>query len=132
MEERGWTPVRRGKVYCSPLCGHNCTWADYRAAKTRANKLAKKLGLGWEGVVWDNLGWHFKVTHLLPGGRLDVHEENDGRYTCYLNADRVQYIGEGRTAEASVRHCVRKGHEHLQYIAGLVVPAHAVATKVLL
>lgn len=34
--ERDWTPRRRGAIYCSPLCGDDCTWAAYLAAKARA------------------------------------------------------------------------------------------------
>lgn len=56
----GWTPVLRGKIFCSPRCGGSCTKAAYDAAVKHAAELAALLGPGWEPVVWENLGWHYE------------------------------------------------------------------------
>jgi hypothetical protein len=61
LADRGWTPVRRGAIYCSPRCGGGCTHKAFLAATAKAEKTAKRLGAGWTPVVWDNLGWHWRV-----------------------------------------------------------------------
>ena len=67
MTSRGWTPVRSGKHYCSPRCGRGCTYEEFRLATEEADKLAGIMGDGWEPVVWENLGWHYKVVKGAMG-----------------------------------------------------------------
>ncbi len=57
----GWTPVRRGKIYCSPRCGGDCTLAAFEAATRAAESTAKRMGSGWRVTVYENLGWHWRV-----------------------------------------------------------------------
>ena len=57
--DRGWTPVRRGHVYCSPRCGFKCTWEGYLDAYNRANGLVATLGAGWSPKVWENGRWNW-------------------------------------------------------------------------
>lgn len=66
-----WTPIRKGKTYCSPACGGSCTQAAHDKAQREASKLAKRLGKGWKPRVWENLGWHYKA--ISPCGRIKVH-----------------------------------------------------------
>ncbi len=56
-----WTPVRSGRIYCSPACGGRCTFAAFTAAHREADKLVKVLGRGWTSRVWENLGWHWEL-----------------------------------------------------------------------
>lgn len=56
-----WTPVRNGRVFCSPACGGRCTFAEYTKANKDAENLARTLGAGWKPRVWENLGWHFSA-----------------------------------------------------------------------
>lgn len=51
-----WTPVHKGKYYCSPACGGKCTWDSYQHAKRRGSALAKSLGWNWTYQVTENLG----------------------------------------------------------------------------
>lgn len=128
--KRDWTPSRRGAVYCSPACGGKCTWAAYQKAKKRSDELAAQLGFGWKGEVWENLGWHFKVTYRLPDGWLNIRENhNIPKYTCYLNADGAQFIESSDNIQESVRRCVRVAYKHLQWIGGLIASAHGVVTN---
>ncbi len=62
MSDR-WTPIRDGAVYCSPACGGKCTMEDFEWATKEAEKLARLMGDGWEPHVWENLGWHYRVTN---------------------------------------------------------------------
>lgn len=63
--ELSWKPVRKGKgkIYCSAACGYNCLHRDYLKACRGANALCKKLGSGWRPTVWENGGWHWKVSN---------------------------------------------------------------------
>lgn len=62
-ERDGWTPVlyANGTRYCSPLCGAQCTKADYDQAVADGAALAERMGAGWEPRIWENLGWHYNV-----------------------------------------------------------------------
>lgn len=77
--EDGWTPRHRpGGIYCASLCGMGCKLKDYEYAKKVAKAWAARLGAGWKGHVWENLGWHWCLVAL--DGRLNVHP-NDARDT---------------------------------------------------
>ena len=76
MSSLNWTPIRRGKIYCAPACGGQCTFAAYREAQNRARSLAKKLGKGWTPSVWENIGWFYQVTS--PDKMIVIHP----RHAC--------------------------------------------------
>lgn len=80
-DPKGWVPILRGKIYCSPRCGGNCTLAAFQAATVAAEKLAKRLGPGWTPDVWENVGWHYKV--VSPCRRLKLHGPYSAR-DCYM------------------------------------------------
>jgi hypothetical protein len=71
MVTQNWAPVRRGKIYCAPACGGDCTFTAYQQAQRRAKALAKKLGMGWTIRVWENLGWYYEV--VSPDKVLTIH-----------------------------------------------------------
>lgn len=76
IHEVGWTPVRNGDIYCSPLCGMGCTHEAFLTAHNRANLLCKRLDRttkikGWTKRVWENLGWHYSA--ISPCGRIKLH-----------------------------------------------------------
>jgi hypothetical protein len=79
--DSGWTPrlLQRGRVYCSPLCGHMCSRKDYDEAVAAASKLAILLGAGWRGRVWENMGWHYEVTK----GVCEISAHTSGGRTTY-------------------------------------------------
>jgi hypothetical protein len=58
-----WRPRRKGSRYCAPACGRGCTVAEFVRATEIADAIAAKLGRGWRGVVWENMGWHAKAVH---------------------------------------------------------------------
>jgi hypothetical protein len=80
-----WKPIRRGNKYCAPACGRGCTFKEYTLARSRAARLAKRLGSGWTTRVWENLGWHYCVIDRL--GYLKIYPTH-GRlrdlYTAFL------------------------------------------------
>lgn len=71
-----WKPLSHGKTHCSPGCGAGCTRAAYNQAKRKAQALARKLGRGWKGEVWENMGWYYKAVSKC--GRIAVHEDVGG------------------------------------------------------
>lgn len=95
----GWTPVRRGAIYCSPRCGRGCTHAEFKAADDAADALVAKMDAfddgsmnGWEKRVWENLGWHYLVklkidkrAHLEIYPNKFVREETT--YSAWLQTD---------------------------------------------
>jgi hypothetical protein len=105
-------PVRRGRIFCSPWCGHDCTWAAHEQAHRRAAALAGSLGPNWTPRVWENLGWHFCARHATQP--IEIHASGDG-FICYANLS-PQFLGEGRTAPAALDDALRKARD---LVAGL-------------
>jgi hypothetical protein len=77
-----WKPVRRGPIYCSPRCGAGCTHKAFLAVTAKAAKTARRLGEGWSPVVYENMGWFWRVEfgdpskypHITVRGRGDEFE----------------------------------------------------------
>ena len=91
-EDLRWVPKLRGRIYCSPACGANCTKVAYDTAQKMGTALAKKLGKGWKPHVWENMGWFYKAEK----GDVSVRDSRSGfSYTAYFNTDVQQFIGEG-------------------------------------
>jgi len=70
-------------TYCSQRhCGLGCTRAQYDNVQDAAAALARRLGPGWSPVLWENLGWHYKV--VSASGHLTVSVyERVGRRAVY-------------------------------------------------
>lgn len=101
---RDWTPRRRGPIYCSPVCGSDCTWAAYQSALKLSAALAKRLGKGWDAHVWENCGWHY----VLYKGPLSVHvsvQAGRRRYWAQLTDDPTRQ-GYGSMLWSNQPHCV--------------------------
>lgn len=90
-----WTPVRRGKVYCSPACGGDCTWAAHYSATRNAAALAKRCGPAFKPVVWENLGWHYRAE--TEDRRVTIRQ-----YAGQYQADVGGYHGYGTTPQAAL------------------------------
>lgn len=68
-----WRPERRGLIFCSSGCGHNCTHAAYLTAKKESATVLKSLKTtGWKASVWENLGWHWQLQSKVCG--LSLHK----------------------------------------------------------
>lgn len=87
-----WKPRRKGDVYCSPACGHGCTWEEYTAAKRTGLKMLTSMRKpsAWRVHVWENLGWHVIIEHVKSNGRLSVcvshsNNKNECRYYAMLS-----------------------------------------------
>lgn len=81
--DTSWTPVRRGKVYCSSACGHGCLYADYLKAQHAAKALAKRMGDGWKPKIWENLGWHYSAVHRASGISINEYPYSGDHFTVY-------------------------------------------------
>ena len=96
-----WTPRELpGGFYCSPRCGGHkgfCRKSDFSKATKDAAALARSLGDGWEPVVWENLGWHWRVEK----GFVEVWRDKDGTYSCWLQGEK-QFMADAETAEDAI------------------------------
>lgn len=117
-DSKGWVPVRRGKIYCSPRCGGKCLYSKYLEACKSAKALARKLGPQWAPRVHENVGWHWNVYLNYPatnvngdkiGGfntYLSVHREGLKSFSAYLNKDGNgpggNWVGSGPTPERAI------------------------------
>lgn len=108
-----WKPVRKGDIYCSPACGHNCTYAAYQAANQLAKKIAAELGPAWRPKVHENMGWHARAE--LSTGRKDwkcevyINPLGHSRKTwASLWIGNVQVCGDGRNEVEALRNAVEK------------------------
>ncbi len=79
---KGWTPVLKGLIYCSPRCGYSCTKAAYDKAVHDARELGLKLGHGWVTRVWENCGWHY-AAHKGPDEFVQVLPTRNGVFHCF-------------------------------------------------
>lgn len=86
--DSGWSPVLRGRFYCSPRCGCKCTKAAHDTAVKQSQELADKLGDGWTPRVWENGGWHWEVAkgpyvdERFGGGGIIVRPSRAGGYSA--------------------------------------------------
>lgn len=99
---RDWTPrSRSGGIYCSPACGGSrgfCKRADYDRVTKEAAKLAARLGEGWEPEVWENLGWHYRVSR----GAFEVHrDKRDGSFDAWFQGEK-QFSATAETPEDAI------------------------------
>jgi hypothetical protein len=53
-------------LFCGSGCGFKCRRAAYDRACREAVKLARRLGDGWRGEVWENCGWHYQALKGSP------------------------------------------------------------------
>ena len=83
-------PRLHGKIFCSPACGLDCTFAAFKEANEKANLLADELedvlGGYWIPEVWENCGWNYKVVSRC--GTLKVHPANDS-YLAFLGPESL-------------------------------------------
>lgn len=89
-----WVPVERGDVYCSSACGYQCKKAAHDEAVVNANLLAEQMGEQWQPVVWENMGWFYKVVD----GCAEIHPPRSRfstKYVCFINGQK-QFIAENK------------------------------------
>ena len=58
-------------------------------ARAKADNLAKRMGedIGWEGRVWENLGWHYKAVLPFDGEGYAEIREYEGAFTVSYGAE---------------------------------------------
>lgn len=106
-------PIRRGRIYCAPFCGGECTHKAFVRATKEAKTLAKRMGPGWVARVWENLGWHYSVekgcASIVPARRGSATGGvwKDVDYTCYFNSHK-QYLGDAKSPTTAL-HLALKG-----------------------
>ncbi len=111
ISDRGWEPVRRGTVYCSPRCGGNCTWAAHQKAHKDAEALARRMGEGWEPDVWENLGWHWRVKKGVA--TIYGPDRHRKEYSAWLSVDGVEYTGQQVQHTCQVIECAETPEDAL-------------------
>ena len=77
--------------------------------------LATKLGPGWTGVVWENLGWHARA--VSPSGTITVRRLGHQNFTAALSE---RFAGKGTTPSAAVAAARGQLWDELHRLQGLV------------
>lgn len=117
-EAKRWAPVRRGRIYCSPGCGFDCTYAEYKKQCEIANTLAARLGgsaEGWEPRVWDNLGWHHEVT------KASMTVSFDGSlYHVIFNCSPFAIVEYAKSPEHAIKCAIQRVHGRVTEIFGVL------------
>ena len=126
----GWTPIKRGGIYCSPRCGAKCTYVAYTKANSSARVLAKHLGPGWMARVWENMGWHYEAIYA---GVVAVRPATGGTYLASTVGVNPQFCTYGATPEEAVAEVVADLQAHYSQITlqlqGVLKAANAKASK---
>jgi len=103
--KRDWSPRLYGIYYCSPACGSKCKKVDYDNAKEAAETVAKTLGKAWKPELWENFGWHWRVTRGLVTVRPALEDNFFEAEICDRGSKGfLQFFGEGGSASAAIRH----------------------------
>ena len=114
--ERDWKAVHRGRIYCAPVCGANCTWAAFQDATAKAKALAKLLGKGWKPDVHENMGWYWGAKKGVMSVSASNHRGGNrslpGTYTCYCNTS-PQFLGKGTTPRKAVTEAINALDEYV-------------------
>lgn len=119
MTNRDWKPrlSSDGQFYCSPSCGGGkyCRKEWHDKAVADADALCTRMGDGWEPDVWENLGWHYKITK----GKVSIHANRRGSggdaysYSAWIEPGVVlrgitfQVIADGQTPEDALGNAVQ-------------------------
>jgi hypothetical protein len=111
-DKLSWTPLLRGKVFCSPACGCKCTKEAHDKAQRAAAALVARLGDVWEPHVWENSGWNYEVRTQC--GRWHVYGSrgiSGNDYMAGLNIENsggMLWYAHASTPEAAIRACWKK------------------------
>ena len=117
-----WTPIRRGGIYCSPLCGGGCTYAAFVKAIKDGDILATQCGPGYTRHVHENLGWHFGA--ISPCRRMFVTKGGTRAFTAYLGAKDSysgHYVGRGTTPRLAIQDAINVCKADLERIGAYIV-----------
>lgn len=98
-----WKPRLRGAIYCSPACGGRCTRQAYLQAVRNAATLVVTLkGDGWEPVVIENQGWHYRAI----SGPIQVYPSPaTGKFWCMIGSEPKDNAGgSGLWTPDKIRH----------------------------
>jgi hypothetical protein len=101
------------------------TQAKWNAARRGAARLAKRMGRGWTGELWENLGWHYLVRS--PCGRITIYPHiHRGRiydYGAFLNK-RGEIGGiwaeNGKTPRAAMEATIASAKKDIKFYQSLV------------
>ena len=121
IRSSGELRVGRG-TYCGTLCGRGCTRAEYESAVAGAQALLRSLPDGWEGHVWENLGWFYAAKRGVAALHPAHHPRKGRRFVVFLNTSPqvLQYGDDPRDlvqeALAERRRIEAETVEQLRYI----------------
>ena len=122
-EALSWKPVRKGRRYCAPACGHGCTYGEYRAAQIKSKALSMMLGPEWQPHVWENMGWHYCAKS--HNGFIKVHPLiNGGEYHAFLGKDSAggRWVSDGhKDPKECVRDVVRMAKDEALETLALIL-----------
>lgn len=76
--------VVKGDVrkFCGDLCGRGCTHEEYNRTLGLAYA-AEEAMPGWEAVVWENMGWYWRLERNTGDVTWNLTVKGDGRWECY-------------------------------------------------
>ncbi len=112
MSKLSWKPVLKGKIYCSPACGGNCTLAQFNQVTKLAIALAKRLGDGWEPVVKENLHWFWCVHNKKAC--LTIWPGITGDYSAWYEPGVKQWIYDAKTPEKAIKLAVNAARAEMK------------------
>ncbi len=123
MRTLSWEPEQNGDRYCSLACGRGCTTVEHDRAEEIAGTLSIRLGIGWRGEVWENLGWHTKAVSTC--GRIKVHPPHVGGllFTAYLGEAESaggRWSASGVTPELAIKRVIAAARAEIRRTAALV------------
>ena|SRR5580704_13992510 len=117
-----WTPRHLpGGIYCSPACAGArgfCTEAAYNHANKEAEKLAKRLGDGWKVEIWENLGWHYRVSK----GCFEIHRDGDRYYAAFQSVK--QFFADAETPEDAIGFATQDARTFIRRIEADLLQQH--------
>jgi hypothetical protein len=123
-------------TYCSPSCGRGCTAVEYLLAQTRGAELVRRLGVGWQPRIWENLGWHHGAESLDGWWNVSESRYRDHTtYTAFLHhaahgGPGGRWAESGDTPQEAILNTMAVAQEEGDAIAACMKGGHLCADRI--
>lgn len=82
IQSLGKVSRRDPHVHCGDLCGRGCSFNEFMSAQEGAYRAELRMP-GWEGHVWENMGWFWRLERKAGDVTWNLALNTRGLWECY-------------------------------------------------
>src|SRR5690349_17129603 len=100
-----------------------------KEATDLANQLVSVLGKGWKAIVWENLGWHYKVVKNGVQVHPSDHQGKIDGYSVFLHKAGGTggiWTGRGKTPKAALKNAIENSQKDVDFYLDILNTSKAV------